>query len=168
MTIPTEQQVNQVKQLLGREPRGLEAIALAADDGMPRVIRVASLVDNKPFPTLFWLVDAKLGYVIDTLEASGLIAQLQEVIDNDSDLQEVLVKDHLAHIQLRNSYMSTEIKGRLQALGFYAVLQKRGIGGIEDFRRIRCLHTWYAAHLIVPNTVGMMLDEHFQSSRIQS
>ena len=41
------------------------------------------------------------------------------------------------------------------------VLQARGVGGIADFTRIRCLHTWYAAHLVVPNTIGRLLDEHW-------
>ncbi len=49
-----------VAALLGRDPRGLEAIAVAAADGSPMVIRVASLVDDTPFPTLFWLVDPGL------------------------------------------------------------------------------------------------------------
>ena len=66
-----------VATLLGREPRGLEAVALAAADGNPMVIRVASLVDDKPFPTLFWLVDPALNYRIDQVEAGGLIKQFQ-------------------------------------------------------------------------------------------
>ncbi len=47
---------------------------------------------------------------------------------------------------------------RLAALGFGEVLDHKGIGGIADRKRIRCLHTWYAAHLVVPNTIGTMLD----------
>jgi uncharacterized protein len=45
--------VNQVAVLLGRQPRGLEDIAVVGVAGEPVVIRVASLVDDKPFPTLF-------------------------------------------------------------------------------------------------------------------
>ena len=29
----------------------------------------------------------------------------------------------------------------------------------SEINRIRCLHTWYAAHLVVPNTIGAMLDD---------
>jgi hypothetical protein len=72
-----------------------------------------------------------------------------------------MAADHNAHIALRNGYISTTTKDRLEALGFYDVLQTRGIGGIADFTRIRCLHTWYAAHLVVPNTVGILLDERW-------
>jgi hypothetical protein len=148
-----------VAALLGREPRGLEAVALAAADGSPVVIRVASLVDDTPFPTLFWLVDPALNYRIDQVEAGGLIRQFQRRIDADPALQEQMRSDHRAHIALRGSYISAAVRCRLAELGFDDVLEGRGIGGIADFRRIRCLHTWYAAHLIVPNTIGGLLDD---------
>ncbi|MCB1703765.1 MAG: DUF501 domain-containing protein [Halioglobus sp.] len=149
----------QVAALLGREPRGLEAVAVAGPDGQPRVIRVASLVEDKPFPTLFWLVDPVLCYRIDQEEARGLIAQFQQRIDADASLLSKLRRDHIAHIALRESYMSAAVRQRLQALNFSDALAGRGIGGIANFSRIRCLHTWYGAHLVVPNTVGTMLDD---------
>ncbi|MBN7796228.1 DUF501 domain-containing protein [Parahaliea mediterranea] len=159
---PDPRQTAEVARLLGREPRGLEAIAVTAPDGSPRVIRVASLVDDKPFPTLFWLVDAQLNYRIDQAEAGGLIARLQARIDADPELQRALRADHAAHIALRDSYITPVLRARIEALGFTAVLARRGIGGIEDFTRIRCLHTWYAAHLVVANTVGKLVDAYFQ------
>ena len=58
----TPDTVARVAALLGREPRGLEEIIVAGEGAEPVVIRVASLVDNKPFPTLFWLVDPALCY----------------------------------------------------------------------------------------------------------
>jgi hypothetical protein len=123
------------------------------------VIRVASLVDDKPFPTLFWLLDPDLCYRIDQLEAVGLIKQFQQRIDQDTAVQAAMGNDHRAHIQLREDYMSPQIRQRLKELGFSEVLKSKGIGGIADYSRIRCLHTWYGAHLVVPNTVGAMLDE---------
>ena len=123
------------------------------------VIRVASLVDDKPFPTLFWLLDPDLCYRIDQLEAAGLIKQLQQRIDQDTTVQAAMGNDHRAHIQLREEYMSPQIRQRLNELGFSEVLKNKGIGGIADYSRIRCLHTWYGAHLVVPNTVGAMLDD---------
>jgi len=52
-------------------------------------------------------------------------------------------------------------EAQLRSGKYYEVLQQRGIGGIADFGRIRCLHTWYAAHLVVPNTVGLLLDRYW-------
>lgn len=158
----TAQTTAAVAALLGRNPRGLEAVAVARPDGQPVVIRVASLVDNQPFPTLFWLLDPDLCYRIDQAEASGLIKVLQQRIDSDPALQHAMSEDHREHIRLRNSYMDKPLRERLHKLGYAEVFASRGIGGITDFSRIRCLHTWYAAHLVVPNTVGRLLDEWWQ------
>ena len=133
-------------------------------DGQPAVIRVASLVDDKPFPTLFWLIDPELCYRIDQVEARGLIKQLQGRIDRDPGLQDAMREDHRAHIKLRETHMTPAIKQRLVALGFDAVFARKGIGGIADFSRIRCLHTWYGAHLVVPNKVVALLDEYWQQT----
>jgi len=159
--------VKQVAVLLGRPPRGLAAIAVSGDCGEPVVIRVESLVDDKPFPTLFWLIDPALCYRIDQLEAGGVIGQLQRRINADSDLRCSMREDHLAHIALRERCMSTAVRLRLRELGFEGALVHKGIGGIADFTRIRCLHTWFAAHLVVPNTVGKLLDDWWcdQSTR---
>ena len=145
--------------LLGREPRGLEDVAVSGPAGEPIVIRVAPLVDDKPFPTLFWLVDEQLSYRIDQAEAGGLIKAFQQRVDADAGLQAGMDADHRAYIRLREHYMDATVRERLESLGFGEVLAGKGIGGIGDFSRIRCLHTWYAAHLVVPNTIGAMLDE---------
>ena len=149
---------DRVTQLLGREPRGLRAVAVSSPSGEPMVIRVASLVDDKPFPTLFWLVDAALNYRIDQAEAGGMIRRLQRLIDGDPALQGHMRADHAAHIALRASYIAPASRRRLVELGYGEVLDHKGIGGIADDKRIRCLHTWYAAHLVVPNTIGALLE----------
>lgn len=151
--------------LLGREPRGLEDVPVLDAAGAPCVIRVASLVDDKPFPTLFWLVDADLCYRIDQVEALGLIAELQEQIDADPELQAAMRQDHEKYMALRDSMISGADRLRIAELGYTDVFTRKGIGGIADFTRIRCLHTWYAAHLVEPNTVGMLLDRHLQLGR---
>lgn len=156
----TQAQRQRVSELLGREARGLRRIPVTTADGEPRVIQVASLVDDKPFPTLFWLVDRTLNYRIDQLEAGGLIAELQRRVDADVELQAAMAEDHRAHIALRNALMESGEQARLKTLGYYENLQTRGIGGIAKSHRIRCLHTWYAAHLVVPNTIGRLVDEH--------
>jgi len=157
--IISDAEFEQVSYLLGREPRGLEAIQVTNANGQPSVIRVASLVEGKPFPTLFWLVDKALCYWLDQLEAAGVIARLQQQVDHSEVLQHALHDDHRHYAQLREHYMSTEIKKALQAAGYYSDLAKRGVGGIGNFGRIRCLHTFYAAHLVRPNTVGRLIDE---------
>ncbi len=157
---------NNVKALLGRTPRGLAAINVRTKVGLPVVTQVESMVNKKPFPTLFWLVDKQLNYEIDKLEAGGLIARLQKRIDESPELQSAMQQDHLDHIELRNKLMLPEHKLALDQLGFSSVFETRGIGGIENFTRIRCLHTYYASHLVVPNTVGRLLDEYWQEREV--
>ena len=150
-----------VARLLGREPRGLREVPVLDKDGQPAVIRVAPLVDGKPFPTLFWLVDPELCYRIDQAEASGLIQHFQGRVDGDDVLRAAMTADHQDYISLRNQYMDDAERQSLQDLGYYEILQTRGVGGIADFTRIRCLHTWYGAHLVKANTIGKLLDAHW-------
>lgn len=155
----TREDMQQVTQLLGRPARGLVAIAVRGRTGAPVVIQVASLVDNKPFPTLFWLVDKTLNYKIDRLEASGFITHCQRLVDASPELQALLAAEHQAYIALRRRLMTRDHAETLTALGYMQILEKRGIGGIENFTRIRCLHTYYAAHLVSPNQVGLLVAE---------
>ncbi|AQA19182.1 hypothetical protein BST95_13975 [Halioglobus japonicus] len=157
----TETDRRAVAALLGRAPRGLEEVSVRNAAGEPSVIRVAPLVDDKPFPTLYWLVDREISYRIDQEEASGLIAQLQDQINADSSLQAQMAEDHRRYKARREAYMSEEERQRVKALGFGDVFEIKGIGGIADTSRIRCLHTWYAAHLVESNTVGRMLDDYW-------
>ncbi|NND69607.1 MAG: DUF501 domain-containing protein, partial [Halioglobus sp.] len=125
-----------VAALLGREPRGLREVLCGAS-GEPQVIRVAALVDDKPFPTLYWLVDAQLNLRIDRAEAGGLIAELQARVDADPALQASMAADHAVYIARRTGFCSLEESSRIEALGYAGVLAAKGIGGIGDFTRIR-------------------------------
>lgn len=148
-----------IAQYLGREPRGLQAVAAWFNDE-PAVVRVASMVDGKPFPTLYWLVHPQINLAIDRLEANGLIAVLQQKIDIDPLLQDAMAIDHNAYITARAEFMDSEIKDEIKALQLEGAFDGRGIGGIADFSRIRCLHTWYGAHMVTPNTVGRLLEPY--------
>lgn len=157
----TTDQRARVAALLGREPRGLRAIPVADALGEPLVIRVASVVDEKPFPTLYWLVGAELCLRIDRLEAAGWIARLQDRVDTSKTLQQAMQDDHARHREERLRFLSDAERQLLSEKGMQAALDERGIGGISEPARIRCLHTWYAAHLVTPNTIGQLVDELF-------
>ena len=78
-------------------------------------------------------------------------------------LQAAMADDHSHYIALRDSFLTPEQRSDIARLGFDQVFEHKGIGGIADRTRIRCLHTWYAAHLVKENTVGRLLDEHWQA-----
>ena len=158
-TPPTADQRARVAALLGREPRGLRAIPVEDVHGEPLVIRVASVVDDKPFPTLYWLVGAELCLRIDRLEAAGWIARLQGRVDGSAALQQTMHDDHARHREDRSRFLSDAERQLLSEKGMQAALDERGIGGISEPTRIRCLHTWYASHLVSPNTIGQLVDE---------
>ena len=149
--------VRAIAERLGREPRGLREVAVTDAEGAPVVIRVASVVNGKPFPTLYWLIDPALNYRIDRAEARGTIADMQVRVDSDPALQAAMVRDHRRHIARRASYLSGAERAHLDVSGQWPAILERGVGGIADFARIRCLHTWYAAHLVEANTVGGLL-----------
>lgn len=144
---------------LGREPRGLREIAAFNDRGEPAVIRVASVVDGAPFPTLYWLIDPTLCLALDRLEAGGAIARLQALVDQSEDLQQSMRLDHERHQRVREAFVSAADRQFLEEKDLWPALNHRGIGGIADFTRIRCLHTWYGAHMVESNTIGRLIDD---------
>ena len=156
---PTPVQRERIATLLGREPRGLRAIAVADTDGEPIVIRVASVVEQKPFPTLYWLIGRNLSLHIDRLEAAGWIARLQAQVNQSEALQNAMRADHERHRIVRNGFLTPEEAQFLEQRGMRAAPDERGIGGITECDRIRCLHTWYAAHLVSPNAIGALVDD---------
>ena len=155
-----------VAELLGRAPRGLRDIAVFDANGKPAVIRVASLVASKPFPTLYWLVDPVLSLRIDRAEAGGLIAQFQAQVDESAELKAAMLADHEAHKRHRATFISANEQRQLAESGMMVALEQRGIGGIADPDRIRCLHTWYAAHMVTPNTIGQLLDAYWRAEHL--
>lgn len=162
------QELERVEKLLGRRPRGLLDIALFDQKGEPAVLRVAPLVDGKPFPTLFWLVHPQLNYWLDGLEASGVIAKLQADIDAGTVSVTELAHYHHWYVEERWQSAPESLQAEICRLGYREVLEKKGVGGLGDFTRVRCLHTWYGAHLIKANPVGKWLDSHEEFRFINS
>ncbi len=153
-----------VSERLGREPRGFCDVSAFNADGMPAVIRVSSVVDGKPFPTLFWLVDAEISLKIDRLEAAGWIAKLQQTVGESGAIKAQMRSAHDAHKRLRQAFLTESEITFLKSRGMMSALSDRGIGGIQEPDRIRCLHTWYAAHMVEPNCVGAAVDQLMTST----
>jgi len=156
----SEQQLARIAELLGRQPRGLLALESIDDQGEPAVLRVAPLVDSKPFPTLFWLIHPAICYWLDGLEANGVIGELQALVDSNNNLQQALEDYHHWYIAERWESASVAITTQIDKLGYKQALETKGVGGLGSYGRIRCLHTWYGAHLVKPNAVGAWLDGH--------
>lgn len=161
MTISNED-LNIITQQLGREPEGVQEIPIRGKDGRPVVIRVRSMVRGKPFPNLFWLTDPILKKEIDKVEATGIIKNLEnEILKADEEFKSRLIQDHKNYIELRLKYMQEEEDLKDLCPEYLEALKTKGIGGLSDYSRVRCLHMHFAHYLVSGNSVGEWLENRF-------
>lgn len=149
--------ITAIERQLGRAPDGFQEVVCRNVDGLPAIIRVASMVNGEPFPTLFWLCDSQLSKLVYHYESNGTTQLIQEQIDGSPELQDGIRRDNLDHIRLRESYYSEEVQQEINRLDLESTFAKKGIGGNSNFLRVRCLHANLAAHLVAPNTVGDLI-----------
>src|SRR4051794_32666944 len=76
-----------VARQLGREPRGVLAVAYRCADGQPGVVKTApKLPDGTPFPTLYYLTHPVLTAAASRLETTGMMREMTERLQQDSQL----------------------------------------------------------------------------------
>lgn len=158
---PDERQLAIITQQLGRAPRGIEAVVATDQHGTPLALRMAPIVDGKPFPTLYWLCSDVLKIEISRVEAVGVIKSLEQRLQDEPDFLERYQQSHRDYVAARWSFMSDAQREEVARLGYTDVLTERGIGGISNWQQIRCLHTQYAHHLGGHNVIGAWMDEHY-------
>ncbi|MFD6860652.1 DUF501 domain-containing protein [Rhodococcus sp. NPDC060090] len=133
MTAPVPQEdLDAVAAQLGREPRGVLAIAYRSPDGAPGVVKTApKLPDGTPFPTLYYLTDPRLTAEASRQESAGVMREMTERLDTDTDLAAAYHRAHKSYLDERNAIESlgTDFTG----------------GGMPD--RVKCLHVLIAHSL---------------------
>ncbi|WP_163577935.1 DUF501 domain-containing protein [Halomonas faecis] len=159
---PDARQLALITAQLGRPPRGIEAVAAIDGEGTPLVLRMAPIVDGKPFPTLYWLCDTRLKIELSRIEAAGVIKQLENRLREDPDFLIAYHASHRDYVATRWRCMSDAQRTEVARLGYETVLTRRGIGGIGNWDQVRCLHTQYAHHLCGDNVIGRWLDAEFK------
>ena len=100
-------------------------MVVSDEHGDPLVIRVASVVDGKPFPTLYWLLGEAICLRIDRLEAAGWIAALQQRVDDSENLRQAMLEDHDRHRRERDGFLSVDERAYLTAQGMLSALDAR-------------------------------------------
>ena len=158
---PDQHQLALIAEQLGRAPRGIEAVAAVDGNGTPLVLRMAPIVDSKPFPTLYWLSCERLKIEISRIETSGVIKQRETRLQEDADFLAAYHASHRAYVDARWEYMSAGQRQEVERLAYTEILRERGIGGIANWDQVRCLHTQYAHHLCGNNVIGQWLDAEF-------
>ena len=127
---------------LGREPRGLRAVAHRCPCGLPDVVETAPrLPDGTPFPTLFYLSCPKAASAIGTLEASGLMREMTARLATDPALAEAYAAAHDDYLGRRDAAARAQGVEPLPA-------GTQSSGGMPT--RVKCLHALVAHELAVP------------------
>jgi uncharacterized protein len=142
---------------IGRSPRGRFAVCVRCSHGYPKVIQVHPVLQSKPFPTLYWLTCPLLSREIDGLEAAGWVKRLESRIASEEDLRSAMQVAHLQYVRHRNLLLSSDDIEHLVAGRLMTGLQGRGIGGITDWNRLKCLHLHVAHALADANPIGDMV-----------
>jgi len=150
----SEAELQVIFEQLGRRPRGVCAIERCCPAGHPQVIRVYPLIDEKPFPTLFWLTCPNLVKQISRLEHLGVIEQLERLVERDPLFRNRYHEDHRAYIEERWRQLSERDRLFIQQQGLIPVFKERGIGGLRDWNTVKCLHMHYAHHKARENVIG--------------
>ncbi len=147
---------------LGRYPRGLRAVERYCPAGHPQVIRVYPLIDEEPFPTLFWLSCPVLVRQISRLEHEGWIEKLERLIQQDQNLRARYHENHRAYIEERWAQLTARDRRWIFERGLAPLFRERGIGGLQDWDRVKCLHMHYAHHRARKNVLGEWMEKHFE------
>lgn len=131
---------------LGRPVRGVAAVAHFCACGLPDVATThPRLPDGSPFPTLFYLTCPRANSAIGTLEASGLMTEMQQRLETDPVLARSYRAAHLDYLERRSE------------LGEVPEISGVSAGGMPD--RVKCLHVLVAHALAAGPGVNPLGDE---------
>lgn len=127
LTPATEADLAEVSSQLGRPVRDVAAIAARCICGKPLVVQTPPrLGDGTPFPTLYYLTHPAATAAVSTLEASGLMAELQLRLEAEPELAAQYLVAHETYLAER------------AALGEVPEVAGISAGGMPS--RVKCLH----------------------------
>jgi hypothetical protein len=131
---------------LGREPRAIHEVGHRCPCGNPDVVTTEPrLPDGTPFPTTFYLTCPTAASLIGTLEASGLMKDMQARLAEDHELAAAYRRAHESYLEFRAS------------LGDVPEIDGVSAGGMPH--RVKCLHVLAAHSLAAGRGVNPLGDE---------
>lgn len=123
----SEDDLAEVSRQLGRPVRDVAAIAARCVCGRPVVVQTPPrLSDGTPFPTLYYLTNPAATAAVSTLEATGLMAELQARLEVEPELASQYLAAHETYLNER------------AALGEVPEVAGISAGGMPT--RVKCLH----------------------------
>jgi len=136
---------------------------VVAKDGRVLVHRCYPLriVEGRPtpFPTLFWLADEAMVKHISHAERDGWIRRFQARLAEDPNARAKHAEEHEKYIRERWGLLTDDDRTLIREAGLEAEFTERGIGGMVDRAKIKCLHLQYAHHLARFNTIGQWMED---------
>lgn len=141
----TAKDLESVTKQLGRPVRDIVAIAARCSCGNPIVVQTKPrLDDGTPFPTVYYLTLPAATSAVSTLEAQGLMTELQDKLATDEDLAANYQSAHLSYLSDRAS------------LGQVEEIDGVSAGGMPT--RVKCLHALVAHALAKGPGINMIGD----------
>ena len=123
----TQSDIDEVTRQLGRPARDILDIAARCVCGKPLVVKTRPRLENgTPFPTLYYLTQSAATAAVSTLEASGYMAELQELLATDPDVQAAYLAAHQGYLAER------------EAIEVVEEINDFSCGGMPV--RVKCLH----------------------------
>ena len=152
-TPPRPDDLETLKEQIGRAPKAVLAVARRCHYGKPLVV----VNDPAPparggvdlFPTLFWLTCPYLAQRTGALEAEGWVGRMRERQLQGSGWAEQMARVHRRQAELRLSLADPDRLARLrkEAPRKYEVLASSGVGGARYLGGVKCLHAHLADYL---------------------
>jgi hypothetical protein len=132
LTEATEADIAEVSRQLGRPARDIVSIAARCVCGNPTVVQTAPRLSNgEPFPTMYYLTHKGATAAVSALEASGYMAELQNLLAEDGDVADAYRRAHASYLAERDE---------LEALLGIDVPEIEGISAGGMPTRVKCLH----------------------------
>lgn len=127
LTPVTEADIAEVSRQLGRPARNILAIAARCVCGRPLVVQTNPRLENgTPFPTLYYLTQPAATAAVSTLEATGLMSELQQMLKDNPELAAQYLAAHDSYLAEREAILEVE------------EIQDFSAGGMPS--RVKCLH----------------------------
>lgn len=145
LTNVTTQDIESVSKQLGRPARDIVAIAARCVCGNPVVVQTKPrLEDGTPFPTVYYLTLPAATSAVSTLEAIGLMTELQTRLAQELELAESYKNAHQSYLDDRARLGDVEEIAGISA------------GGMPT--RVKCLHSLVAHSLAKGPGVNLIGD----------
>jgi hypothetical protein len=146
-----ERDVQAIEAQLGRTPRGIHGIGHRCPCGNPDVVATEPRLENgTPFPTTYYLTCPRAASKIGTLEASGLMKEMQDRLGTDPELAASYAAAHEDYLAARGE-IGAEVGADVPEIAGISA------GGMPD--RVKCLHVLAGHSLARGRGVNPLGDE---------